>query len=216
MKIFLNALVAAGFGLAFFLATKTLEIPHQEYQDDPTRFLYEQGNATPAVRTQIMEQLELFSKGYEERDTSILDTYMAQLFSKENILILGTLPGEIFIGSKEAADLISSDWLYWGDVHLLAESSSISVRDSVAWFSMIGHVEFDLSRWLDLPLRVTGVMVQSDRIWKFQQLQFQFDLNFSWILYGIILLAILFLASFIRLLYLIIRSLYRKNRISSR
>ncbi len=65
---------------------------------------------------------------------------------------------------------------------------------------------------IPLPLRVSGVMVQADRIWKFQQLQFQFDLNTSWVLYVIILLSILFLVSIIRLLYVIIRSLYKRGR----
>ncbi len=55
---------------------------------------------------------------------------------QENILILGTMPGEIYSGYVEAADLVSSDWLYWGDVQMLVESSNISASDSVAWFSM--------------------------------------------------------------------------------
>jgi hypothetical protein len=212
MKIFLNLLVAAGFALALFLATKMLEIPHQEFQDDPTLFLYEQGNASPAIRTEILKQLEQFQKGYEKRDTAMLEFYMDQLFSRENILILGTMPGEIYSGYEEAADLVQSDWLYWGDVHMLTESANISFSDSVAWFSMIGHVEFDLSRWLDLPLRVSGVMVQEELGWKFQQLQFQFDLTVTWVLYVIILLGLLFLVSFIRLIFLIIRTIVRRGR----
>jgi len=206
MKIFLNVLVVAGFALALFITTKTFEIPHQEYQDDPSRFLYDQGNASPALRAEIMEQLELFQEGYEKRDTSILESYMDQLFSRENMLILGTMPGEIYSGYVEAADLVSSDWLLWGDVYMLVESSNISASDSVAWFSMIGHVEFDMSSLLDLPLRVSGVMVREDMSWKFQQLQFQFDLNNLWVLYATILLAIMLLASLIRLVFVIVRS----------
>ena len=206
MKIFLNVLLVAGFALALFITTKTFEIPHQEYQDDPSLFLYDQGNASPAIRAEIMEQLEVFQEGYEKRDTSILESYMEQLFSRENILILGTMPGEIYSGYVEAADLVSSDWLLWGDVYMLVESSNISASDSVAWFSMIGHVEFDMSSLLDLPLRVSGVMVREDEGWKFQQLQFQFDLNNLWVLYATILLAILLLASLIRLVYIIIRA----------
>ncbi len=136
MKIFLNVLLAVGLALALFIVTLTFEIPHQEYQDDPSMFLYDQGNAPAAVRAEIMEQLELFQEGYDQRDTSILDSYMEQLFSQENILILGTMPGEIYSGYVEAADLVSSDWLYWGDVQMLVESSNISASDSVAWFSM--------------------------------------------------------------------------------
>ena len=206
MKIFLNVLLVAGFALALFITTKTFEIPHQEYQDDLSRFLYDQGNASPAIRAEIMEQLEVFQEGYENRDTSILESYMEQLFSRENMLILGTMPGEIYSGYVEAADLVSSDWLLWGDVYMLVESSNISASDSVAWFSMIGHVEFDMSSLLDLPLRVSGVMVREDMGWKFQQLQFKFDMDISWVLYATILLAILLLASLIRLVYIIIRA----------
>jgi len=212
MKIFLNALVVVGFALALIITTKTLVIPHQEYQNDPSQFLYDKGNASPAIRAEIMEQLELFQEGYDKRDTSILESYMDQLFSKENILILGTMPGEIYSGFVAAADLVSSDWLIWGDVHMLVESSNISASDSVAWFSMIGHVVFDMSSWLDLPLRVSGIMVQEDQGWKFQQLQFQFDLTVTWVLYGIILLAILLLVSIIRLVFLIIRALTGRSR----
>ena len=206
MKIVLNVLLAAGFALALIILTKTFEIPHQEYQEDTSLYLYEQGNASPEVRAEIMGQLLLFQEGYDKRDTSILESYMDALFSKENILILGTMPAEIYSGYVEAADLVSSDWLLWGDVQMLAERANISASDSVAWFSMIGHVEFDMSSLLDLPLRVSGVMVQEEHTWKFQQLQFQFDLNIKWVLYIIMLLGILTLVSFIRLVFVIIRT----------
>jgi len=45
MKIFLNVLVTAGFALALIITTKTFVIPHQEYQDDPSLFLYDQGSS---------------------------------------------------------------------------------------------------------------------------------------------------------------------------
>jgi len=212
MKIFLNALLTAGFALALIITVKTFVIPHQEYQEDPSLFLYDQGNASPAVRAEILEHLEYFQDGYDKRDTSILESYMEQLFSRENILILGTMPGEIYSGYEEAADLVSSDWLEWGDVQMLVESANISASDSVAWFSLIGHVVFDMSSWLDLPLRVSGIMVREDPGWKFQQLQFQFDLNIQWVLYVTILLAIFLLLSIIRLVFLIIRTASRRSR----
>lgn len=95
---------------------------------------------------------------------------------------------------------------------LLVESANISASDSVAWVSMIGHVVFDMSSWLDLPLRVSGVMVQEEPGWKFQQLQFQFDLNTLWVLYVIILLGLLLLISLIRLVYIIIRTINSWSR----
>ena len=217
MKIFLNALLVAGIGLALIITTKMLVIPNQEYQEDPSLFLYDRGNASPEIRAEILEQLEVFQKGYTERDTSILTSYMDKLFSRENILILGTMPGEIYSGYEEAADLVSSDWLYWGDVNMLVESANISASDSVAWFSMIGHVVFDLSSWLDLPLRVSGVMAEEDSGWKFQQLQFQFDLDISGILLLIVLLSVILMLSIVRLVYIIIRAVQKQEgRLSNR
>jgi hypothetical protein len=137
---------------------------------------------------------------------------MEQLFSGENILILGTMPGEIYSGYTDAAELVSSDWLYWGDVNLQVESSNISATDSVAWFSMIGNVKFDLSSLLNLPLRVSGVMVHTGGNWKFQQLQFQFDLDTQWVFLLIALLALMFLVSIIRLIFVIFRAAARKNK----
>jgi hypothetical protein len=217
MKIILNILLVAGLALALIITSKMLVIPHQEYQEDTSLFLYDRGNGSPEVRAEILRQLEIFQKGYTDRDTSILASYMDHLFSRENILILGTMPGEIYSGYEEAADLVSSDWLYWGDVSLMAESSNISARDSVAWFSMIGHVVFDLTSMLDLPLRVSGIMVLEDTGWKFQQLQFQFDMDTSWVLFLIVFLSFLFLLSVARLVYVIIRTAQKRGgRISGR
>jgi hypothetical protein len=207
MKIILNILLVTGLALALLITTKMLVIPHQEYLDDPSLFLYDTGNASPDLRAEIHEQLERFQRGYALRDTSTLSTFMDQLFSRENILILGTMPGEIYSGHEEATELVRSDWLHWGDVNLLTGSANISARDSVAWFSMIGHVVFDLSSWLDLPLRVSGTMVQEETGWKFQQLQFQFDLDISWVLFLLVFLSILLLAGIIRLSYVIIQNL---------
>ena len=204
-RIIIHILVITGLSLALFTMTKILSITHEEYYTVPDLYIFNKGNASPEIRKQILDKLQLFQDGYEARDTSNLDSYMDQLFSRENILILGTMPNEIYSGYLEAADLVSSDWLYWGDVKLLVEQSNISAMDSVVWVSTIGQVEFDLSRWLVLPLRLTGVMVNEGQDWKFQQLQFQFDLDLSWILGAILIISLLILASIVRLVFVIIR-----------
>lgn len=205
-RIIINALGIIGLTLTLFAVTRILTLTHEEYYAVPDLHIFDKGNADPEVRQQILEQLQLFQDGYDARDTSNLEMYMDQLFSRENILILGTMPNEIYKGYVEAADLVSSDWLYWGDVKLLIEQSNISARDSVAWVSTIGKVDFDMSRWLTLPLRFSGVMVNEGQAWKFQQVQFQFDLEFSWILGVIFLLSLMLLASIARLVYIIIRN----------
>lgn len=203
--IILNSLLVLAIGLALLLTTRIFQMTHPNYHDNTALFLYGEGNAEGEERAELLEQLAYFNDGYLLRDTTILEVYMDRLFSRENILILGTMPGEIFSGYEGAADLVSSDWLYWGDVNMLVESANISAHDSVAWFSMIGNVEFDFTSLLDLPLRVTGLMVLEEEDWKFQQLQFQFDLNTSWVLYVIVLLTLLLLLSLIRLVVILFR-----------
>lgn len=203
MKIATNLLVSLAFALALFVVCQTFKIPHKEYYNNENDYIFTKGNALPELRQEIINQLQLFQKGYEARDTSDLNQFMVQLFSKENILILGTMPDEIYSGYIEASDLVSSDWLYWGDVKLLVNNSNISAKQDVAWISTIGFVEFDLSRFLVLPLRLTGIMVKEDQTWKFQQVQFQFDLDNLKILISIILLSIMLTLSILRLLFVI-------------
>jgi hypothetical protein len=136
---------------------------------------------------------------------------MDDLFSQENILILGTMPNEIYSGYDEATDLVRSDWLHWGDVRLLVQNANISTQGNVAWISTIGFVKFDLSRFLVLPLRFSGVLVQEDFGWKFQQAQFHFDLDSSFTVMAILLLWILFLLSVLRFFYLLYRQLRKRG-----
>jgi len=211
MKILLNSLVLLGFALSLFVITRTFKIPHKEYYEKTDVYRYTKGNASPAVRAEIISQLQLFQEGYTARDTARIGEYMDSLFSKENILILGTMPKEIYSGFVEATDLVASDWLYWGDVKLLMEKSNVSSKGNIAWVSMIGYVEFDMFKYLVLPLRFSGVMTKENQTWKFQQVQFQFDLDNLSILFAIILLSILCFVSLLRLGYLVFKQVIKKT-----
>jgi hypothetical protein len=48
---------------------------------------------------------------------------MGQLFSKENILVLGTMPNEILIGQEKFSKLVFSDWKSWGDCTFLMNNA---------------------------------------------------------------------------------------------
>jgi hypothetical protein len=65
----------------------------------------------------------------------------------------------------------------------------------------------DLSIYLVLPLRLTGVMVKENGFWKFQQMQFQFDLDLTNVLVTIVLMIIWFLVSLLSLTFVVVRSL---------
>ena len=212
MKIVNSMLIMCGLGLTLFIAIRTFKIPHKAFYDNPDTYVFTKGNADPEIRSQIEQKLFQFQNGYEARDTSVLDYFMNDLFSHENILILGTMPNEIYSGYDEASDLVRSDWLQWGDVKLLFQNANISAQGNVAWISTIGFVEFDLSRFLVLPLRFSGVLVQEDFGWKFQQVQFQFDLDSSFSVMAILLLWILFLVSVLRFFYLLYRQLITRSQ----
>jgi len=198
--------------VAFIILWKTFTIPHQEYWKGEKTYPYDKGNAPEDIRVIINEQLAHFEKGYLERNVEILEEYCERLLSRENILILGTMPGEIYSGYEAASELIETDWLYWGDVYFLMDQANISMQDSVVWISTIGHVEFDMSRLLDLPLRYTAIMVEEDSSWKFQQMQFQFDLDNLKILMALILLLLTSLGFFIRVLVLLISFTFKGNQ----
>jgi hypothetical protein len=67
----------------------------------------------------------------------------------------------------------------------------------------------DLSSYLVLPLRLTGVMVKEENVWKFQQMQFQFDLDLTNVLVTIIFMIIWFLVSLIFLIFVVTKSLIK-------
>lgn len=211
IKILNGFLILFGLGLTLFIASKSFRLPHNTFYQNQDAYVFSEGNADQQVRRQIEKKLQQFQAGYEARDTSVLDYFMNDLFSQENILILGTMPNEIYSGYEEATDLVRSDWLHWGDVRLLVRNANISAFGNVAWLSTIGFVEFDLSRFLVLPLRFSGVLVQEDFGWKFQQAQFEFDLDSSFTVMAILLLWILFGLSVLRFFYLLYKILRARS-----
>jgi hypothetical protein len=191
--------------LLFFIATIIFKHPHKDLYQKKGIHVYSAGNAPDSSRLEILQVLENFQEGYLNRDVSVLSSFMDDLFSKENILILGTMPNEIYSGSEEAELLIRSDWESWGDCTFFFENANISVYNDVAWFSTFGHVVFDMTSLLDLPLRLSGLMVNDNNTWKIQQLQFQFDLDLSYQLLLILILILWFLISIFQLIIFIIK-----------
>lgn len=187
---------------------------HKEYYDSKDDFLYSRGNASGDVRSEIIRQLNRFQDGYARRDTTLLSPFMEQLFSQQNVLVLGTMPNEILRNHERVRALVSSDWRTWGDCTFLMDNAHISTSGNVAWISTIGHVKFDLSRFLVLPLRLSAVMVKEPDAWKFQYMQFQFDMDFSSLLLTIVLLTMWFLISLAALTVAIVRRLNGKNRLT--
>jgi hypothetical protein len=202
MKDFVRILLRIIFlFIILLLITRIFKKADEKMILSPVKSFYSKGNAPYSTRMEIIEQLNKFQDGYSKRDPKNIDTFMQSLYSRENILILGTMPGEIYSGYEKATRLVKSDWDSWGDCKFEMDSANISSSGNAAWFSTRGYVEFDLSSLLVIPLRLTGIMVKENQEWKFQQQQFQFDIDFSfsliatlvvsgWILISIIILSV--------------------------
>jgi hypothetical protein len=191
--------------VVLFLVTRILKRADERSILSPAISAYTKGNAPDSTRKEIIGQLNKFQDGYTRRDTSQVGAFMQSLYSRENILILGTSPGEICKDYDQASGLVRSDWESWGDCRFMVDSANISSDGNTAWFSTRGYVKFDLSGLLVLPLRLTGIMVKEDQVWKFRQQQFQFDIDFSFTLLAILVLSVWILVSLITLAVVSVR-----------
>jgi hypothetical protein len=175
--------------IVLFLVTRQFKKVDEKIVLSPSEAPYTLGNSPDSIRMEIINQLGKFQEGYSKRDPKDIDNFMQSLYSKNNILILGTMPKEVYKGFENSARLVKSDWESWGDCKFAIDNANISSFGNIAWFAVKGYVEFDLSRLLILPLRLTGIMVKEDQEWKFQQQQFQFDTDFSFSLIAILVIS---------------------------
>ena len=184
--------------------------PHKEFYNGTNDPVYSAGNAPQNVRAEIITQLEQFQAGYTRRDLDQLDPFMEALFSEQDILVLGTMPDEVYIGRRKVSRLVYADWNAWGDCTFLIDNAHISSVGDVAWLSTIGIVRFDVPRFLVLPLRLSAVMVKEGPNWKFQFMQFQFDLNLISLFLTAILLIVWFAVNLVSLTVCIVQKVRQR------
>jgi len=198
--------------ILLFLVTRVFKKADEKVILSPAKAFYSKGNSPDSTRMEIIEQLKKFQNGYSKRDPGNIDTFMQSLYSKENILILGTMPNEIYPGYEKATQLVKTDWESWGDCKFEIDSANISSLDNTAWFSTKGYVEFDLSSLLVIPLRLTGIMVKEDQEWKFRHQQFQFDIDFSFSLIATLIISVWILVSIITLSIKTVKLVRKKTK----
>lgn len=212
MRIALRVVNVLFVALLLLLSTTILGDRYHGSFPPAGSFPYGAGNAHDGVRSEIVDTLSLFQEGYIERDPAALEPFVARLLSPANIVILGTMPNEIYLGIDAASDLVRTDWQSWGDCRFDLENAHVSADGDTAWFSTIGYVEFDLSSLLVLPLRLSGVLVREDGAWRFQQLQFQFDLDLSLLILMNVVLSIWLAIQLIGLTVVVTRHLRRREQ----
>lgn len=198
--------------LLLFLVLRVLHNPHREDFGPGKVLRYSQGNAPDSVREAAVAKLRDFQAGYTTRNAAQADAFAKRLFSRD-VLVLGTMPGEINTGVDKATRLIESDWQSWGDCRFDVDGAHISASSSTAWFATIGFVRFDLSKFLVLPLRLSGVMAREGGEWKINYLQFQFDLDLSLLLLLLFGLSLWLAVSLIILIVAVFKTVKNKLKI---
>jgi hypothetical protein len=132
-------------------------------------YLADKGDAPQNVRGEVVRALRTFQAGYNLRDPSQLKKFMRRLFpDSENILILGTDPGEWIRGRESAERFVGKDWADWGNLRLAVDDAGISALGDVAWLVTTGTVA-------DRPLRFLAVLTRTGGRWQFRQVQFQWE-----------------------------------------
>jgi hypothetical protein len=170
-------------------------------ESDGQDVAYGRGNAPEEVRSEVLSVLKTFDEGYRKRDLTLLVSFMNAVFSRDQVLVLGTMPREVYSGFGQAARLVADDWKSWGDCRFQVARAHVSSNGDTAWISTVGQVRFDLSRFLVVPLRLSGVLAKEPAGWRFRQMQFQFDIDYGmalaleflllgWLLVNVLLLSL--------------------------
>ncbi len=112
-------------------------------EDFQTLLKHDSFNETKYQYSEIKDILRKFQQGYSERKLENISSFTKELFVNDNdIFVLGTATGEIFLGFDEVNELIKDDWTYWGNLNIDCENAFISMYDNVAYFSTNGTVKY--------------------------------------------------------------------------
>ena len=88
-------------------------------------------------KEEIIKVLEKFQQGYTNRDTTIVEEYVEELFTND-ILIIGTGASEWCKNSDDVIKLVRNDWKYWGDLKINIGEAKIRVANNISWIAVTG------------------------------------------------------------------------------
>ena len=98
------------------------------------------------MENELMEVLNIFKLAYIKRDPKMVDSFMEELFDKdEDIIIIGTGASEWCTGYEEAKDIFLGDFEYWGDLRINAEEATIIPLGNTAVIYTTGTVKYSFS-----------------------------------------------------------------------
>ena len=130
------------------------------------------GETLPAeMRENALRPLRQLSAYYDKRDPQLADDCIDETILPDEMLILGTNPGEIFHGRKWTKHLLQCDWKYWGQLTLYVERTALSRVGNVLCFALPAQVRLEHWRFR-IPVRITGILEEKEGQWYISKLQF--------------------------------------------
>lgn len=133
------------------------------------------------LRTAALRPLSRLNDYYARQDPDQADACLDETMLPEEMLILGTCPGEIFGGRKWSKHLLQSDWKYWGKLKLQVESTALSRVGTAMYFVLPAQVRLNYI-FFRIPIRITGVLEERDGRWYISKMQFINNLNTAYLL----------------------------------
>ena len=131
------------------------------------------------LRENALRPLRRMNAYYAKRDPGQADACIDETVLPDQILILGTNPGEIFHGRESAKGLLQGDWKYWGKLALDVDTTTLSQTGSTLYFAVRGQIRLDRI-CCRVPVRITGVLEERDSLWYISKIQFIHNLNFGY------------------------------------
>lgn len=140
------------------------------------------GNTFPdELRENALRPLRQLNAYYAKRDPELADDCINETILPDDMLILGTCPGEIFHGRKWTRHLLQCDWKYWGRLTLNVEKCALSRAGTALYFVLPAQVRLDHFVF-SIPIRITGILEEREGLWYISKLQFINNLNTAYVI----------------------------------
>ena len=140
------------------------------------------GNTLPEeLQENALRPLRQLNAYYAKRDPELADDCIDETLLPDDMLILGTNPGEIFHGRKWTRHLLQCDWKYWGRLTLDVERCALSRAGTALFFVLPAQVRLDHFVF-SIPIRITGILEEREGLWYISKLQFINNLNTAYVI----------------------------------
>lgn len=135
----------------------------------------------PALREAALRPLRRLGEYYLKRDPEQADACIEETMLPDDLLILGTNPKEIFWGREGARNLLQGDWKTWGLASFDADGTVFGRAGDAIHFVMRGKIRLDFFH-ICIPFKITGVLIETEGVWRIGKLQFVNDLNTNYVI----------------------------------